>query len=273
MKREIEDRRQELQPTLREARQSLAQAEKDWEEAVKRNKVIPLVVVLIIAFFLGSVLQPAPVRRDIPERADRRGVTREQERTAKAQDLYRQGAQLSREGKFEEAVPLFERAVEIDSRLSAAYEELGYALYRLGRYEESVAASQAAVRLINDFGPYYNLGLVYIAQEKWAAANEALTKAVFFCNRTSWRESYSQAYYYLGLAKARMGKAGEAIEGLEIVLKDSPDLAVERFELANLYLWGGKRKAVLAQLEILKKSDLLLAQELIKLMRKRDANE
>jgi tetratricopeptide (TPR) repeat protein len=273
VKREIEDRRLELQPALQEARQSLAQAEKDWEEAVKRNRVIPLVVVLIITFFLGSALQPAPVRRDIPERADRRVVTRVQERTAKAQELYRQGAQLSRGEKFEEAVPLLEQAVEIDSRLSAAYEELGYALYRLGRYEESVAASQAAIRLVNDFGPYYNLGLVYIAQMDWAEANEAFTRATVFCDRDSWTNSYSLAYYYLGLSQARMGKAEAAIESLENSLQNAPDLTVERFELANLYLWVGKRKAAMAQYEILKDSDPLLAEELRKLMRRRDARK
>ncbi len=273
VKREIEDRRQEIQPKLQEARQSLAQAEKDWEEAIKRNRVIPLVVVLIIAFFFGSVLQPMSVRLDVPERADRRIVIGEQDRTAKAQELYSQGAQLSREGKFEKAVPLFEQAVEIDSRLSAAYEELGYALYLLGRYEESIAASQAAIRLINDFGPYYNLGLVYIAQNNWAAANEALTRAVFFCNRTSWQESYSQAYYYLGLSLVRIGVAEAVIETLEDKLKSSPGLTIERFELANLYQWVGKRKAAMAQYEILKKSDPLLAEELRKLMRKRDARK
>jgi DNA-binding helix-hairpin-helix protein with protein kinase domain len=273
VKREIEDRRQELQPRLQEARQSLAQAERDWEEAIKRNRVIPLVVVLIIAFFFGSVWQPWSARRDRPERARSGIVAEERERTERALELYQQGTQLSREGKFEEAVPLFERAVEINSRLNAAYEELGYALYRLGRYEECVAASQAAIRLINDFGPYYNLGLAYVAQEKWAEADEALTNAVVFRDRDSWRESYSQAYYYLGLSQTRMGKVEAAIETLEIVLNDSPDLTAERFELANLYLWVGKRRAAMAQLEILKKSDLSLAQELIKLMRKHDARK
>jgi tetratricopeptide (TPR) repeat protein len=273
VKREIEDRRLELQPALEEARQSLAQAEKDWEVAVKRNNVIPLVVVLIIVFFLGSALQPWSARRVEVTPVTSNIGAEEQSRTEKALELYRRGAQLSREGRFEEAVPLFERAVEINSRLSAAYEELGYALYRLGRYEESIAASQAALRLINDFGPYYNLGLVYVAQEKWDEADEALAKAVLFCNRTSWRESYSQAYYYLGLSLARMGKAEAAIETLEIVLKSSPDLTVERFELANLYLWVGKRKAAMAQYEILKKSDPLLAKELLKLMRKHDARQ
>ncbi len=273
VKREIEDRRQELQPKLQEARQSLAQAEKDWEEVVKRNKVIPLVVVLIIAFFLGSVLETVSVRLDVPERADRRIVIREQNRTAKAQELYRQGAQLSREGKFEEAVPLFERAVELDSRLNAGYEELGYALYRLGRYEESIAASQAAIRLINDFGPYYNLGLVYVAQKNWAGANEAFTKATDLCDRDSWTDSYSQAYYYLGLSLVRIGVAEAVIETLENSLKSSPDLTVERFELANLYLWVGKRNAARAQYEILKDSYPLLAEELLKLMRKHDARK
>ena len=42
---------------------------------------------------------------------------------------------------------------------------LGYALYRLGRYDESISSSQQATAIRSNFRPYYNMGLAYIAQK------------------------------------------------------------------------------------------------------------
>jgi DNA-binding helix-hairpin-helix protein with protein kinase domain/Tfp pilus assembly protein PilF len=276
VRQEIEENRKELQPALSNARQSLAQAEKDLEVAGRSNSFKPLLAVLLIAFFIGFYLasEVEPVERGaVAERPQPVAQTVYDDHQVapraaydEAVKLYHQGVKLSREGKFKEAVEVFERAVELDPRLNGAYEELGYALYRLGRYEESINASRQAVILTQDFGPYYNLGLAYVAQKQWDSAKTALQYAVTYCDKDEWAESYSQAYYYLGLSLTRLGEAEATIEALENGLRVYPELTVERFELANLYLWVGKRKAAKAQYEILKERDEKLAEELRKLM-------
>ncbi|MGH9769599.1 MAG: tetratricopeptide repeat protein, partial [Blastocatellia bacterium] len=88
---------------------------------------------------------------------------------------YQQGVELSRKGKFKDAVTDLTKAVESDPSFSDAYVELGYALYRLKRYEESINASRQATILYSDFKPYYNMGLVYMAQKNWSiASNQSL---------------------------------------------------------------------------------------------------
>jgi DNA-binding helix-hairpin-helix protein with protein kinase domain len=57
LKQEIENRRQKLQPALKQARQELAQAEKDLAVASKRNSSRLIMIVLIIAYFIGLAIR------------------------------------------------------------------------------------------------------------------------------------------------------------------------------------------------------------------------
>ena len=58
MKQEIETSRQKLQPLLIKARQELARAEKDLAVAGERNSLVPILIVLIISFFISLALWP-----------------------------------------------------------------------------------------------------------------------------------------------------------------------------------------------------------------------
>jgi tetratricopeptide (TPR) repeat protein len=191
----------------------------------------------------------------------------EQKRSQEALRFYREGLDLSRAKKFSGAAKAFQKAVEIDSQFYEAYEELGYALYGLGRYEQSVNASRQATIFRSYFTPYYNMGLAFIAREDWGEAKYAFERAITHCNQSSWNEHYSNAYYYRGLSLARLGEAKTTIEGLEESLEVSP-MSIGYFELATLYLGSGKYKEARAQYRILKDVDPALADELLKLIKK-----
>ncbi|MGH9752342.1 MAG: tetratricopeptide repeat protein [Blastocatellia bacterium] len=285
VKQEIESSRQTLQPALLNARQELAQAEKDLQVASRRNSPKLILPTLIVAFFIGWAIdsyraspgsddifietpredsgsQPSPISGLGPEAlADQKG-------TQEALKPYSEGKRLSEEGKFAKAVEEFQKAVDIDPKLYGAHEELGYALYRLKRYEESINALRQAVIIHSDFMPYYNMGLAFMAQEKWSSANYAFGRAISYCGQGSWNENYSNAYYYWGLSLARLGLAEANIEALEKSLEISPEMTIVRFELATLYLGSGKYKSARAQYRILKDVDPTLAEELLKLMKK-----
>jgi DNA-binding helix-hairpin-helix protein with protein kinase domain/Tfp pilus assembly protein PilF len=281
VKQEIETSRQKLQPALTKARQELAQAEKDLEVADKRNSPALIFTALIIAFFIGwAVLsfrqvqyyygnQNLPGKPPLANRSDHDALPEQNqhERSQEALKFYREGLDLSRAKKFAGAAYYFQKAVEIDSHFYEAYEELGYALYRLGRYEASINASRQATISQNYFTPYYNIGLAYLAQKDWGPANYAFERAITRCKQGSWIENYSNAYYYRGLSKAWMGQANTTIETLEKRLEVDP-MIIERFELATLYLGSGKYKDARAQYRILKDVDPELAEELLKLIKK-----
>src|SRR5262249_40809842 len=158
VKQEIETSRQKLQPALTKARQELAQAEKDLEVAVKRNSPALILTALIIAFFIGCTIhlyhqvqinygpQNLPGKPSLANRSDHDASAEQNqhERSLEALKFYREGRDLSRAKKFGGAAYCFQKAVDIDSQFYEAYEELGYALYRLGRYEQSIGASRQA---------------------------------------------------------------------------------------------------------------------------------
>jgi DNA-binding helix-hairpin-helix protein with protein kinase domain/Tfp pilus assembly protein PilF len=281
VKQEIETSRQKLQPALTKARQELAQAEKDLEVAGKRNSPALILTALIIAFFIGWAIhsfrqvqydygiQNHPGPPPLAYRSDHDALAEQNqhERSPEALKFYREGLDLSRAKKFAGAANAFQKAVEIDSHFYEAYEELGYALYRLGRYEASIDASRQATISQSYFTPYYNIGLAYLAQKDWGAANYAFERAINRCKQGSWNENYSNAYYYRGLSQASLGQANTMIETLEERLEVNPTI-IERFELATLYLGSGKYKDARAQYRILKDVDPELAEELLKLIKK-----
>jgi DNA-binding helix-hairpin-helix protein with protein kinase domain/Tfp pilus assembly protein PilF len=278
VKQEIETSRQKLQPALTKARQDLAQAEKDLEVADKRNSPALILTALIIAFFVGWAIHSyhqgqydyGILLNDHGRyRSDHDAINEQNqhERSPEALKFYREGLDLSRAKKFAGAANAFQKAVEIDSNFYEAYEELGYALYRLGRYEASIDASRKATISQNYFTPYYNIGLAHLAQKDWGAANYAFERAITQCKQGSWIENYSNAYYYRGLTLAWLGQANTTIETLEKRLEVNPTV-IERFELATLYLGSGRYKDARAQYRILKDVDQELAEELLKLIKK-----
>jgi tetratricopeptide (TPR) repeat protein len=98
--------------------------------------------------------------------------------------------------------------------------------------------------------------------------NYAFERAITHCIPGSWEEDYSNAYYYWGLSLARLGDAETAIKDLEKSLEISPEMTYGRFELATLYLGSGKHKEARAQYRILKDLDPMLANELLRLIKK-----
>lgn len=77
-----------------------------------------------------------------------------------------------------------------------------------------------------------------------------------------------EAYYYLGLSLAKLGYVHEEIRALETNVDFLNGVPIKRFELANLYLCAGRGEAAKVQYRLLKDSDLSLAEELAKLMKK-----
>lgn len=286
VKQEVEARQRQLQPALANARQALVQAEKDWEAAIKRHSLAPIIAVLIGAFLLGWLFQPAvhnaredapvvapsesgeaikePPPRPVTNDADAPRPTRKE--YDEARRIYLQGVDLSKKGKYREAAGVFRKAIAIDPGSWLAHEELAYALYRLGEYDQSIEASKQAIGLNNSFASYYCLGLNYVARKNWGGAKTALQFALYYRDKARWEPRYSDAYHNMALAVTRLGEARESIEVLKQGLRASADWNTDRFELANLYLWTGNYNAAKAQYRILKESDEMLAEELRKLM-------
>jgi tetratricopeptide (TPR) repeat protein len=195
------------------------------------------------------------------------------ETTDETINLYQQGTALMQKGKFAAAVSIFQKCVQIDPAFNGAYENLGYALYRLNQFDQSIEASMSALRLHPDFGPHYNIGLVHAATEIWDKALAHFQQAVYLIDRSSWKDEYTQAYYHLGQSLLKIGQIQETIEKLERDIGRNQASPLNRFELAIDYLWVGKTNAAVKQYETLNSIDPVLATELKKLMKQHAARK
>jgi DNA-binding helix-hairpin-helix protein with protein kinase domain len=226
IKSEIEDNRQRLLPALLNEKQTFAQAEKDWQVATRRNGRKLVIFILIVAFFVGSSFRRwggedphGPVRGENrePEKDDpppeKPVITGEPVRekivyppgtSKKAIGLYEQGVRLVEKEKFTEAVGVFNKVLELDARIGEAWQQLGFAHYRLGNFDMSLSSSSMALSMKESFGPYYNIGLVHYARKNWASAREAFSKAVRHCPVSPLEESCAAAHDYLSLLRSEL---------------------------------------------------------------------
>jgi tetratricopeptide (TPR) repeat protein len=284
MKQEIEDSIRKLQPALTQARQTLAQAEKDLKVARKRNPGWLIITVLIISFIIGVAnFSPHDSPRGRIERDDSRtsrgsseiagppavSAPVDQAKISEATEYCRRGEQRLQNGDFAGAANAFRIAITIDPKSNSAYEGLGYALYRQGKYDESAEASKQAINLKVAFRPFYNLGLVHFETMNWLGAQTAFQRAIELRDTSSWQDEYTDAYYRLGLSSAKLGELYQAIRGLEAEPGFIEGVPINRFKLGVFYLCIGWMEAAKEQHRLLKNSAPALARELDKLIKKR----
>jgi DNA-binding helix-hairpin-helix protein with protein kinase domain/Tfp pilus assembly protein PilF len=298
VKSQIEDSRQRLLPSLMSEKQSFAQATKDWEVATRKNSRRVVILILLIGFFIGSYFrlreQERPRNRPVtasgqtlensaskpkitkaPVGADSLVKTKvyPADMSSEAIELYNQGKSHVDKGNFVEAVNLLQKSVDIDSRLDPAWQQLGFAHYRLGNYDLSLHASNMALSIKESFGPLYTIGLVHVVKKDWRDAKECLSRAVNHCSVSARGKSCALASEYLARSIYELREAKEAIQEIEKNLRINPDMDYERFKLAFLHHLDGDRAAAEQQFKILGTRNPMLAHELDSLMRSRNVVE
>jgi len=81
-----------------------------------------------------------------------------------AESYYDEGLTASMKGDFEQAIGLFERAIQLDNSLSAAYHQLGKCYLRLGKAQKAVNfISQVTAKRPNQIPAQLDLANAYLA--------------------------------------------------------------------------------------------------------------
>jgi len=106
-------------------------------------------------------------------------------------------------------------------------------------------------------------------RNSWDKARTVFAFAIENIDTDRWEERYTLAYYYRGRLTKQLGEAGQWIKRLEENLKEYPEAPGMRLQLGILYLLVEKREDAIAQYNILKDSNPALADELLKLIKKR----
>jgi Tfp pilus assembly protein PilF len=127
------------------------------------------------------------------------------------------GELLVRQNKYDEAIPILEKATQFRTDYATPYNILGMIYDYKGRSTEALAMYQRAIELHPTYGDAYNnLGVFYAKQGRFGDAIAMFQKAVKF-NPTS--ENYNN----LGLALAKQGNLHQAVDMLREAVKIDPD--------------------------------------------------
>jgi tetratricopeptide (TPR) repeat protein len=106
---------------------------------------------------------------------------------SQAEALNLQGEQQYHQGNLEDAMYLFQDAINISSNYGQAYSNLGLTYQKLGREAEALWANRKAIELANgstkntvQASSYYNIAKIYESKSQWQEAlnnyQNALTK-------------------------------------------------------------------------------------------------
>jgi tetratricopeptide (TPR) repeat protein len=161
-----------------------------------------------------------------------------------AEAHYEVGTALLQEGRVQEAVNEYERALRIDPDYGQPHGNLGIALIRLGRVEEGIEQCEQALRLNPDYAEAHNnMGA---ALEQAGRIQEAI---VHYQQALRIKPDYAEAHKNLGSALGRMGKLPEAIGQFEEAMRIKPDYADAHTQLGVLLDRLGRMPDAIGQFE------------------------
>src|SRR3989344_215711 len=110
---------------------------------------------------------------------------------------------------------------------------LGLLYSTLGKTEEAIRYSQAALSLQPSYAGYHNLGLIYANQRDFPKAIDAYERALKM-NPASYRD-----WYQLGLVYSSDLKFDDAVKSYERALEVNPRFTDAALGLGSAYYWSG----------------------------------
>jgi len=282
---EIKSSQEVLYEPLLTAQRSLAQAEMDLEIARKQKPTWPVIVMRVLSFGVGSWIEdyfrtpthPPPARQASSKSVDPplpppppKPLTTDLSPDQQASQWYHEGVSLLQREQYGAAMERFEKVVALKAAFEAdAYQGLGEAFQRIGKYKESIQATQQSLRLRESAEAYQTLGLAHLGLKDWASAKTAFQNLAKVNGTSNWERGYWQAHYNLVRTTQVLKEAQTEMATLDMVLAENPNLIEERFQLAALQSLTGKRAASRQNLAILKTKHPPAADALRQLLRTR----
>ena len=158
------------------------------------------------------------------------------------------GLLAAREGRIDEAIPYFERALELSPDHVVAMVNVGNAFRQKKDWQEAREVLERAVAASpGDPDANYSLGMVFAQLDDRDRARQYLERAL------NSRPSYPEALNNLGILYLRTGQRDRAVASFEKSILVAPSFDQSYINLARLYaLEGDRAKARSVLLDLLK---------------------
>ncbi len=152
------------------------------------------------------------------------------------------GVALRRKGRLDEAIVHFKKALEIRPDYAEIHNALGITLVQKGQLDEAMAQYQEAIQLKPDSAAaHYNLAIVLAQKDQLAEAIAHYQKTIQI------NPDYAEAHYNLGAAFGLRGRLDEAVEQYRKAIEIKPDYADAHGNLANVLATQGKLDAAVKE--------------------------
>ena len=138
----------------------------------------------------------------------------------KARPYNNLGVALADEGRYDEAIALYHKALQINPYYPNAYANLGFTLAKQGKIDEGITQFLKALQLKpEDHETLSNLGVALIMQERYAEAIQYLSEALEI------NPHFAKAHNNLGVALRRQNRFQEAMNHFRRAMQLDPDYA------------------------------------------------
>src|SRR5690242_564986 len=142
-----------------------------------------------------------------------------------ASDLIIRGIALRGQKKYDDALKLFERAVQLDPNSANAWFNVGYSHDAVGDFPQALVAWDRAINLDRDnAAAWTNKGSTLLKLQRYQEALDAFMTAIRI------KDTYVFAWNGKGIALKELGRAEEAIDAYDKALELDPRFA---------YAWNG----------------------------------
>jgi tetratricopeptide (TPR) repeat protein len=131
------------------------------------------------------------------------------------------GFELTRSGDWEGAIKLYRAAIEYDKGYGRAFSNLGYALNRLGQYEEAIRVLTEGIKATRDPNILHRLydtrGFARSNMKRFAEAIEDFSQALGL------NDNNPRVYYHRAESAAQLGEGEQAYNDIFSALAIDPD--------------------------------------------------
>jgi len=137
-----------------------------------------------------------------------------------ATDWIKKGADLHRQGRFDEAIECYDKAIELDPELVTAWINKAASLHSLGRFDEAIHCCDKAIEQgPGDATAWSNKAAAFYSQDRF-------DEAIYCCDKAIERNSHSAAAWSTkGISLNNLGRFDEAVGCCDKAIELDPKLA------------------------------------------------